>query len=242
MTFERAPYLSYADIPIAYMLELGGNEFLGVRDYNGDFRQIESIREIRETDNQAVEMFGPSLGLLIPCRADILDSAGEPVGYMSIRVVNGHPACTLMAANPNQALTSSLLRQIPLASLVREAAAAQVVRVFKTGEGLVGARYVEGGPGFGDLLEDLRKELAAVDERGRRRVVDEAFLRMVANVYRSGLAIGVPPSKHVENMLGPTTPANARRWVAAARREGFLGPAPTVGRAGELVHVEGVSS
>jgi hypothetical protein len=242
MTFERAPHLSYADIPIAYVLELGGEEFLGLRDYNGDFRQIESLREIPLTDWQPVEMFGPSLGLLIPCRADITNPRGEPVGWISIRVVDGNPACIMIGANPGEALSSSLIKSIPIATLVREAATVSTVRVLKTEGGFFGARYVDGGPGFGQLLGDLREELTAVDEKARRRVISPDFLRDVAAIYREAVSHGIAPARAVQDALGPTTPTNARRWIAAARREGFLGPAPAVGRAGELTHVPGTSS
>lgn len=238
--FERAPYLFYADIPIAYILELGGEEFLGIRELNGDFRQIESLREIPDIDWFQVEMFGPSLGLLIPCTATITVN-DEPVGQLSIRIIDGRPTCSTISA-PLHGLTGALLRQIPIASLVREATVANAVRVLKTEEGIFGARYVEGGPGFGQLHDDLRAELATVDEKARRRVISSDFLKDVASIYREALSHGVAPALAVQNAFGPTTPANARRWIAYARRDGFLGPAPARGKAGEIIgHELGVS-
>jgi hypothetical protein len=241
MAFERAPHLSYADIPIAYVLELGGEEFLGLRDHNGDFQQIDSLKQVPVTDWTPVEMFGPSLGLLKPCTAAIL-VRDEPIGQIGIAIRDGRPACVSITSTTHP-LTGSLLRQIPFASLVRQAAIAHTVRVLRTESGIFGARYVSGGAGFGQLLEDLQTELVTVDERARKRVINESFLKMVAHIYRTALRLGEPPAKHVENMLGPTTPANARRWIAAARREGHLGPAPGRGRAGEVVSQElGASS
>lgn len=232
MAFTPAPYLSYADIPIAYVLELGGEEFLGLRESDGSFRQINSLSEVPDTDWQQAEMFGPSLGLLVPCMASILMN-DVPVGTLSIRVIDGHPACASIHATTH-GLTGALIRQIPIASLVREAAIASTVRVLTTDEGIFGARYVDGGLGFGQLATDLRAELAIVEESTRRRVINHSFLAEVAQIYREAMALGIAPSKAVQQALGPTTPENARRWISIARQEGFLGPALGQGRAGEL--------
>lgn len=241
MVFEHAPAPGYADLPIAYVLELGGEEFLGLRDRDGNFEQIGSLKQVPATDWSPVEGFGPSLGLLKPCTAAILLNE-QPIGQIGIAIRDGRPACVSITSLTH-AITGSLLRQIPFASLVRQAAMSHTVRVLRTEEGVFGARYVDGGPGFGQLVADLRTELAAVDERNRRRTINEPFLKMVAHVYRTALRLGEPPAKHVEAMLGPTSPANARRWIAAARSEGYLGPAPGRGQAGELVGQElGVSS
>lgn len=232
MRFAPAPDLGYIDIPIAYVIELGGEELLGLRDRNGGFRQIDSLREIPDTDWRQVQMFGPSLGLLKPCTAAIVLNEKQ-VGSISIGVVDERPGCVSIHCTTH-ALTGSLLRQIPLASLVREAALTSTVRVLSTSEGFFGARYVDGGLGFGHLMNDLREELAAVGDDARRRVINRAFLSEVASIYREALAIGSPPAKAVQDALGPTTPENARRWVSQARREGLLGSAPGLGRAGEV--------
>lgn len=218
-------------IPIAYVLELGGEEFLGLPDENGDFQQIGSLEEI-PGDPQWVEMFGPSLGLVRPCNADVLINE-ELVGHIAIRVVDGQPACVSITSLTH-GLTGALLREIAIATLVREAATASTVRVLTTGDGLFGARYVDGGPGFGHLMEDLRTVLATIEGHGRRRIMSATFLGEVALVYREAFKKGLPPAKVVEETFGPTTPENARRWIAVARKEGFLGPAPTKGKAGEL--------
>lgn len=225
------------DLPIVHVLELGGDEFYGVTGINGEFRPITSLQE---TGMYPVELFGANLGLLKPCTASIVIN-DVPVGTVNIGVTDGRPGCVSIHSTTH-ALTGSLLRQIPLARLVREAAIANTVRVMDTELGVFGARYVEGGPGFGQLLEDLRAELTAVDELGRRRVINASFLKMVAHIYRTALRLGKNPAKHVEDMLGPTSPANARRWIAAARREGYLGPAPGRGRAGEVIQEVSVSS
>jgi hypothetical protein len=242
MKLKPAERVGYGDIPIGYVLELGGEEFLGLRDNEGNFQQIASLGEIPVTDWWPVEMFGPSLGLLIPCYADIVIDDGVTIGRVGVRIADGKPACTSIVAVPGKGLTGALLRQLPLAVLVQEAAITNTVRVLEIEGELFGARYVEGGPGFGSLHDDLRRELAAVGERSRRRVIDDAFLAEVARVYREAFAWGRPPALAVEDALGPTTPTNARRWIAAARREGFLGPAPAARRAGELAHEEHGSS
>ena len=242
MELTPAPFHSYLDIPIAYVLELGGEVFLGLRDSNGDFQQIGSLAEVPDTEWSSVEMFGPSLGLMKPCTAAIVMN-DEPIGHISISVRDGRPACTNIGVGVKHAITGALLRQIPFASLVRQAAMSHTVRVLRAEDGIFGARYVDGGAGFGELIADLRTELAAIDERSNRRVINASFLKMVAHIYRTALRLGEPPAKHVEAMLGPTTPANARRWIAAARREGYLGPAPGRGKAGEVLGQElGASS
>lgn len=233
MKFEHAPHLSYADLPLVYVLELGGEEFLGLREEDGSFSQLDSIYDVPDTEYAQIEMFGSSLGLVIPCRADILDSDGDVIGYMQIRVINGRPGCAVIVGS-GRPITGALLRQLPIAQLVREATIASTVRVLKSEGMFFAGRYVDGGAGFGQLLTDLREELAHLEEKGRRRVVDDNFLKMVAHVYRTALRLGLPPARHVQEMLGPTTPANARRWVAAARAAGFLGSAPARGRAGEV--------
>lgn len=232
--------LSYADIPIAYVLELGGEEFLGIRDTGGNFQQIESLDEVPKDDWQQVETFGPGLGLLVPCLAHITNDSGDRIGGLSIRIIHGKPAC--MQIYSLEGITSSMLRQLPLTRLVHEAVSTSTVRIMETDTMLFGARYVEGGPGFGELHEDLRRELATVGERARRRVVDRPFLTEVAKIYRAAYNSGLPPARAVEDVFGPCTPTTARRWIAAARREGLLGPAPARGRAGETTHELSVSS
>lgn len=224
--------MSYSDLPIVFLLELGGEEFLGLREPDGGFQQVQSLSEVPKTEYHQVEMFGPSLGLLIPCTATIFDGE-EPIGFVSIGIIKGRPACKSISSY-KRGLTGSFLRQLPLASLVRDAAATSTVRVLKTDEGVFGARYVEGGPGFGQLHDDLREELSEVEGQSRRRTMNEDFLTQVAAIYRKAFHHGMAPAKYVQACLGPTSDANARRWVAAARREGFLGPAPKRGKAGEI--------
>jgi len=235
--------MSYGDLPIVYIVDLGGEEFVGLRDTEGNFQEVASLRNVPDTEYAQVEMFGPSLGLIVPCSIDILDQQGSAIAKMTIRVTNKKVGCRSIFAGPNYELTGTLLRQVPFARLIREAALANTVRVLETEDGITfGARYVEGGPGLGSLHSDLRRELATVGDRGRRRVIDDAFLQRVAGVYRDAIIQGYPPARAVEELLGPTTPTNARRWIAAARADGFLGPAPARGRAGELAHVENTSS
>jgi hypothetical protein len=55
-------------------------------------------------------------------------------------------------------------------------------------------------------------------------------LQWVAHIYQFAVAVGVGPTKAVEELIGLTRPT-AGRWIAAARRKGFLGPAE-IGKAG----------
>jgi hypothetical protein len=96
----------------------------------------------------------------------------------------------------------------------------------------VGELYLEAGGnpvGVGLLREELDAEL---ERRPRRQTLTEEFLREVAQVYRDALAQGVSTQTAIQRRW-PTSAANARRWIAKARGERLLGPAPSPRVAGE---------
>lgn len=66
----------------------------------------------------------------------------------------------------------------------------------------------------------------------QRRVATPDLLRDVAEVYRSAMTAGKPPTMAVASHFN-VSHRTGTRWVAEARKEGFLGPAigPTAGEA-----------
>jgi hypothetical protein len=73
------------------------------------------------------------------------------------------------------------------------------------------------------LLADIEKH-AHKPQRGKK--LSDRFLREVAATYRKALAEGRPPTKAV-CQAHFTVRANASRWVAEARKRGFLKPEDT---------------
>lgn len=113
-------------------------------------------------------------------------------------------------------------------------------RVFRTsGQRYIGVYYTdafEGKLGFRDDLEELRSDVSR-----KRRTLNGDFLSEVAAVYRDAVARRAPPAKAVQEQFGPTTPENARRWIALARENGQLGKAVAKGRAGEQTTTKGAN-
>lgn len=197
-------------LPLAYGLVFGEEERYGTLDADGYFQEADP-RLVRP---RVIEPLGGDLGLLLPCAAEVLDPAGNPVAVLQVGVVNGRIACISITANPGAELTGQLLRSVPVASLIREVARNHVVHIR---EGFA-VRFVAD--------EHL-------PETPKRRVLDGAFLQRVADIYRQAVASGLSTQGELQRQLGPVSDAGARRWVVQARREGYLGPA--LGRkAGEI--------
>lgn len=204
-------------MPILHGVVLGGEERYGYLDGDGNF-----VEDIFRGGFQ-VELLPISDDLAIPnrSRAEILDLQGEPVAELFIGVIDGEIACIAIKALPGKALTGEILRQTPIATLVRKAAQAHIVHL-RNG---FAVRFAQGNPFFSP-----RSEVPAPE----RRILNKEFLLRVADIYRIAIATGEAPAKAVEQELGPTTPENARRWIMAARKEGLLGQSKGSGRKGEL--------
>jgi len=114
-------------------------------------------------------------------------------------------------------VTGTALRSIPVAALTKLAVAA--------------ALEVESNPdGAGVRMSAL---LLTPEVATRLRVggpTDET-LAWVARIYRLALLAGDPPTKVVETALALPR-STAGRWVAQARRRGYLGPSDGRGKAG----------
>lgn len=190
---------------------------------------------------QTVAPYGPGLALILPCSYEVLDESGEVVADIDVGVAAGRLACTSIRARPGRELTGAFLRGLPVAKWTQEAARASTVRVLRTPRGAVfGARYIASDAlGFGDAFRELDADLARTQGGRKPRTLDEQFLSDVATVYREAVARGYPPAKAVEEEFGPTTPENARRWIALARDKGQLRKAPREGQAGEREEDDG---
>jgi hypothetical protein len=181
---------------------------------------------------KSVAPFGPGLALAQPLTVPVVAEDGEHVADIDVGIAYEQPSCVAIRATHGEPLTGALLRSLAIERIVIEAAQANTYRVFRTRRGrYIGVYYsdaFDGMLGFGDDLEELR-----ADVRTKRRTRDDAFLSEVAAVYRDAIARRTPPAKAVQERFGPTTPENARRWIALARKSGKLAPAPGQGRRGE---------
>jgi hypothetical protein len=196
-------------LPLAHGVVLGEEEHYGTLDDEGYFQEVGDPRSLPPRE---IGLLGSNIALLLPCTAEILDPLGEGVATLHVGVVKGRVACTSITAYPERELTGQLLR-VAIANLVKEVARNHVVHLR---DGFV-VRFV----GDSEPLEGAR-----------RRVVDDAFLERVAEIYRQAVIAGLPTQQEIQRHLGPVAEASARRWVLQARRAGFLGPAYK-GKAGE---------
>lgn len=108
------------------------------------------------------------------------------------------------------ALTSEILRAVPVARVLRAVLEAITHDVSRSGDGRVHFSMTR-----------VDREAGPTDEN----------LRRVARVYRGAHLVGMPPTKAVQDHFGLAR-STAGRWVMEARRQGFLGPG-TERQAGE---------
>lgn len=205
-----------AKLPVAYGIVLGGDEIYGAVDENGNFQEGDPKR----AEKRNVIPLAGDLALELPCSAEILSDEGEVVALLNLDVIDGRIACTSLQAAPGQELTGSTFRRIPLSRLTTEAARSKIVYLRKG----FAVKFAQGP--FGHVFTD---DFA----KPKRRILDGEFLAGVAKTYRDALIAQEHPSLAVQQRYGPTTQENARRWVSAARKAGFLGPSPGRGRKGE---------
>lgn len=117
------------------------------------------------------------------------------------------------------AVTSEALRRIPVADLVSRAGY------------LVQADGVQLETPLG-----ISRQAWPSKEEGdyiARHGLDDTTSAIVARIYRVAYLIGKPPTKTVETVLDLPR-STAGRWVAEARRRGFLGASQGSGKAGEI--------
>lgn len=114
-------------------------------------------------------------------------------------------------------VTSEVIRSVPVARLVQEAAA-QVMSSSTSAEGVTTS-----------IMRQLTEEHV---EQLRAGGPTDAALDWVAYLYRLSVAVGEPPTRTVEQVLGLPR-STAGRWVSLARQRGFLGRTES-GKAGEV--------
>ncbi len=114
-------------------------------------------------------------------------------------------------------VTSAVLREIPVGLLMNYAASGVFRRDTK---GPNGERW-------GWAAWPTKAEAEYVEKHG----LDDETLRIVARIYRVAYLIGDTPTKRVETVLKQPR-STAGRWVAAARKAGYLSDARGPGRAG----------
>lgn len=197
---------------------LGDGEHYGYIDSDGNFNEAEPSPGYRTP----LQIIRDDMAIPIGASAEILNPQGDVIADLQISATDGRVMCSGIKARNGHELTSENLRGIPIAKLVARAAQAHIVFL----RGNFAVRFPANGLAFSPKGEIIGRP---------RRVLDEKFLKEVARIYRTALATGKAPAIAVEETLGPTTPENARRWIATARREGFLGPSPGAGRKGEAI-------
>lgn len=114
-------------------------------------------------------------------------------------------------------LTTESIRMVQVAYLVKWAAR-HVLRIEKMTEHEM--------PTVAAGVTDA--DLAYVKEHG----LTDRTLQIVAHTYRMGMLMGNSPTKQVEEWLEQPR-STVGRWIAAARKKGYLGTAEGPGRAGE---------
>lgn len=176
---------------------------------------------------------------------DVLVEDGAPrcVGIRRRRdVPNPHE---LRKPHVRPALTGELLRRLPLHRVLQVTATAiafeqgrhkvsdidplDVLGLKPDEDGKVELRTPVrwGGRDAMGAVMKAHEQAVRAPRRGSR--IADAQLRTVASVYREALRTGAPPAEAVKDELGVPR-STAGRWVAEARRRGFL-PATTRGRA-----------
>lgn len=123
-------------------------------------------------------------------------------------------------------LTTSVLRSLPLASLIRNGREhlASINSDHAKGDYRL-VRADDGKIAFGSSPTERAR--ASRWEREGRRHYGDAHFQQVAEVYRSAWKAGEPPTKTVHEWgvltYGPMSHSAAANWVARARGKGFLG-------------------
>jgi hypothetical protein len=156
-----------------------------------------------------------------------VDGRAECVGLdlQSFRERRGRQEATT-AAGP-QPVTATLLRQLPVATLISEARRDQADLVeWASRAKEVGARARRAAGKQVPPFEQARRRGGRPRERG-----PEHF-EAVAAVYSDALRLGDRPTKAVEQRW-QVAASTAAKWVRQARRLGFLGPT-TQGKAGGI--------
>jgi hypothetical protein len=142
-----------------------------------------------------------------------------PILRLRLEVEEGQVVLTqldIRRAVEDSSITASTLRFLKVDELIRAGVAVVLMRMFAD------QRLASG---WRPSTPDERSRIADLAERANqsrhRRVVTDALLHQVANIYRANEA-GAPTIQVAEQLF--TSHRNATRWVALARERGFLPP------------------
>jgi hypothetical protein len=169
-------------------------------------------------------------GRYLPVRYTVTaDLPDLPLIHLTVSVEDGQPVVADVRLERRAGappITSTILRDIPLKTIVRESVAvAGVVQAFRKADdddpNADDAQVLEyGSPELAVAVQDSL--LSAYDARQGVPITDEV-LQKVAEIYRGAHAAGKPPTKAVELEL-VVSRSTAGRYVQRARERGFLGP------------------
>jgi hypothetical protein len=165
------------------------------------------------------------------------DDPTLPLCELDVAAEQGRLRCVEVRcrARPDgPAITSDLLRRVPVARYLRETTdfAARRVVVRRSGSRVLRLLYDPETPDDRAALKAVAATYpAAAQTRRRARKTDDDW-RQVARVYRNALSLGQHPTRAVQEHFHIARPT-AARWVMRARERGFLGRAER-GKAGEL--------
>ena len=173
-------------------------------------------------------------------KARVDDTRYPAVIAMRVVVADGGRAecdlleCSRRAGGPP--ITGEVLREIPVAAILRDVLAAAALEIQFDAEG---ARLLQRA-GQARLDDLFVKYHEVTREPARRGVpVTDGRLREVASVYRGAALAGLPATKTVAEVMHVSR-STAARWVMKARDAGLLGKARP-GRSGEIT-IEGEES
>lgn len=165
----------------------------------------------------------------VPMRyAVTADLPALPLVHLVVSAADGRPVIDELRLERRPGgppITSTLLRDVPLASVLRESVAiAGTVRfhgVAADDPRVAGGQELEYGSS--ELAAAIQDSLlTAYDARQGVPVTDDV-LRKVAEVYRAAHAAGKPPTQAVAREF-VVSRSTAGRYVQRARQRGFLGP------------------
>jgi len=121
--------------------------------------------------------------------------------------------------NDGPALTGTLLRELPLATMVQQAFQTAAVGEDPEG-GLAHVLGIHGKPGIDEVAATLRQQRQQQQPRPYR--TSEEDLQKVADAYRAALRTRTQTGKAVARAMH-VQPSSARRLILRARQRGFLG-------------------
>jgi hypothetical protein len=129
--------------------------------------------------------------------------------------IDGRQECVGLAVvgDGSVPFTASLLRRLPLGTIVTE---------YRRETVALSKRMLESAAQIGVEMPVLQRRTEALTAPRRR--YDNDYYQAVADAYDEAMRIGIPPTAHVQSVLGLKTRTQAAKQVARARDRRFLPP------------------